>query len=54
VASPASAQDLPLCQFATQDEVRNGQCEVGDVGADGETVIVADGPNYTETEPVAG
>ncbi|MDQ4133985.1 MAG: hypothetical protein M3179_12455 [Actinomycetota bacterium] len=37
---------VQLCQFADAAQVRDGDCIVGDVGADGVTVINADGPVY--------
>ncbi|MDQ4005068.1 MAG: hypothetical protein M3135_02050 [Actinomycetota bacterium] len=37
---------MQLCQFADVAQVRDGDCIVGDVAADGVTVINADGPVY--------
>lgn len=50
LAPPASAQHgegaVPLCQFADSMQALEWDCVVGDVGADGVTVIVPTGPIY--------
>ncbi|MDQ4133329.1 MAG: hypothetical protein M3179_09035 [Actinomycetota bacterium] len=50
VSSPALAQHgegpVQLCQFADSMQAREWDCVVGDVGADGVTVINPTGPVY--------
>jgi hypothetical protein len=46
VASSATADEVPLCQFADAQDARQGDCVVGDVAADGVTVIYPTGPAY--------
>lgn len=53
-SSAASAEDLPLCQFADAQAARTGDCVNGDVAADGVTVVNPDGPAYGDAAASSG
>ncbi len=50
-SSVASADTVPLCQFADAQDARQMDCVVGDVGADGVTVYNPTGPAYGDASP---
>ena len=47
----ATADEVPLCQFADSQDALQQDCVVGDVGADGVTIINPTGPAYGDASP---